>query len=350
MALLPSEIIDFIATARGEHPKLRARDLAALIGLTEAHLLAADIGPSVVRIDAHPDRLMPMVCQLGEVMALTRNESCVHERRGAYANWHSGPHASMVTGPDIDLRIFAQAWVHGFAVTGQNANGPTRSLQVFDAAGDAVHKAFLEGRSDVAAYDRMIAALRLPDQDQPFGLTARLPAEAAIVDASKADRLRTDWAALTDTHQFLALTRRLKINRLGAYHIAGAPFAQALQPGAVTAMLQAAAARAIKLMAFVGNPGCIQIHSGLVETIKAVGPWQNVLDPRFNLHLREDHIAEVWLVNKPTARGPAISVEAFDAKGSLIVQFFGKRAEAATDTGDWDALTRSLPLAEQVSA
>lgn len=350
MALLPSDIIELVATARGDHPKLRARDLAALIGLSEAHLLAADAGPTVVRIDAHPDRLMPWVCQLGDVMALTRNESCVHERRGTYANWHSGPHASMVTGPDIDLRIFANHWVHGFAVSGQNDQGPTRSLQVFDAAGDAVHKVFLEGQSDIAVYDQMVAALRLPDQDQPFAITTRQPVEAAIVDASKADRLRSDWAGLTDTHQFLALTRRLKINRLGAYHIAGTPFAQALQAGAVTTVLQAAAARAIKLMAFVGNPGCIQIHSGVVETIKPMGPWQNVLDKRFNLHLREDHIAEVWLVSKPTQRGPAISVEAFDAKGGLIVQFFGKRAEAATDTGDWDALTRTLLLAETVSA
>jgi putative hemin transport protein len=30
--------------------------------------------------------------------------------------------------------------------------------------------------------------------------------------------------------------------------------------------------------------------------LKAVGPWYNILDPSFNLHLREDAIDQVWVV------------------------------------------------------
>jgi putative hemin transport protein len=73
-----------------------------------------------------------------------------------------------------------------------------------------------------------------------------------------------------------------------------------------------------------------------------MGPWFNVLDPYFNLHLRADKVAQVWLVRKPTKRGDAISVEAFDRDGHLILQIFGKRAEAATDTGAWDAIATGL--------
>ena len=69
------------------------------------------------------------------------------------------------------------------------------------------------------------------------------------------------------------------------------------------------------------------IHSGLIPTLKAMGPWQNVRDPRFNLHLRLDHVAEVWLVEKPTRRGPALSIEAFSADGALTLQMFGYRKE-----------------------
>jgi putative hemin transport protein len=96
-------------------------------------------------------------------------------------------------------------------------------------------------------------------------------------------------------------------------------------------------------MIFVGNPGCIQIHSGPVARIGPMGPWLNVMDPRFNLHLRTDHVAEVWRVEKPTRHGPALSVEAFDAEGQLICQIFGQRSEAA---GAWARLARALaPLA-----
>lgn len=56
-------------------------------------------------------------------------------------------------------------------------------------------------------------------------------------------------------------------------------------------------------MIFVGNPGCIQIHTGPVHNIKAMGPWLNVLDLDFNLHLREDEVTQVWKVGKPTRDG-----------------------------------------------
>lgn len=74
-----------------------------------------------------------------------------------------------------------------------------------------------------------------------------------------------------------------------------------------------------------------------------MGPWINVMDPRFNLHLRTDHVAEVWLVSKPTRHGMAHSVEAFDADGALITQIFGKRDP---DTAAFRTLLDKLPLAQ----
>ena len=115
-----------------------------------------------------------------------------------------------------------------------------------------------------------------------------------------------------------------------------------LPADAIVEALRRAAAAGLRLMIFVGNRGCIQIHSGPVERIEPMGPWFNVLDPRFNLHLRADKVAEVWLVRKPTRRGDAVSVEGFDAEGRLILQIFGKRAENATDTAAWDSLAEDL--------
>lgn len=151
---------------------------------------------------------------------------------------------------------------------------------------------------------------------------------------------------MTDTHQFLRLVSKFKMNRLGAYRLAGPPFARPLAPAAVDAALHALTASGTPLMIFVGNRGCIQIHSGPIETLKAMGPWQNVLDPKFNLHLRLDHIAEVWLVEKPTRRGPALSVEAFDADGELILQFFGIRKEDADHTEAFAEIAEGLPALE----
>lgn len=339
--LLSPDVIDQITHARAEHPKLRERDLAAAIGLSEAHLVAAEAGAAVTPIIADPARLMPHICQLGEVMALTRNESAVHERRGVYTNFHSGAHASMVLGQEIDLRIFPRHWVHAFAIQRETEQGIKRSIQVFDAAGDAVHKVHLGAESDVAAFDAAVADLAL-ETDAPFEMAPRVAPEPARIAEDRIDALRGEWAQMTDTHQFLALVRRLKMNRLGANRAIGPEFARQLPVDAVSQALERSAAEALKIMIFVGNEGCIQIHSGPVQRIAPMGPWQNVLDPRFNLHLRADHIAEVWRVIKPTKRGPAVSVEAFDAEGRLILQMFGKRAEADTDTSGWDLMTEGL--------
>ncbi|MGD9864186.1 MAG: hemin-degrading factor [Pseudodonghicola sp.] len=339
---------DEILQARAARPELRARDLAASLNVSEAALVAANVGTTVTRIAADPDRLIPAVATLGEVMALTRNESAVHERVGTYENYTPGPHAAMVLGAEIDLRIFPKHWVNAFAVVEESDKGTKRSLQVFDAHGEAVHKVHLKPASDIAAFDALVKALATGDTDRSYATTPRPAPEGARIRADNLDILRKEWDRMTDTHQFLRLVSKLKMNRLGAYRAAGAPYAERLDTASVSDMLERAAADQVEIMLFVGNAGCIQIHGGTVSTIKPMGPWQNVLDPRFNLHLRADHLAEVWRVWKPTQRGPAISVEAFDAEGQLILQCFGRRADKEAEPLAWNALAAGLSGAESV--
>ena len=91
-------------------------------------------------------------------------------------------------------------------------------------------------------------------------------------------------------------------------------------------------------MIFVGSPGVIQIHTGPVTTVKRLGPWQNVLDDGFNLHLREDGIESCWLVRKPTKDGIVTSLEIFDPAGQQIAWMFGKRKPGQVEDSAWPAL------------
>lgn len=331
------------------NPRKRARDLADQLGVGEAALVAAQGAP---RILASPDAIMPGLKQVGEVMALTRNISAVHEKTGVYDNYHSGDHASMVLTHAIDLRIFSRHWVHGFAVTTDTDNGPRHSLQVFDAAGDAVHKIYAREGTDMDAWRHLVSELSIGDTTDHVALEPRVPAETAKADPDKVDVLRKEWAAMTDTHQFMRLTAKLRMNRLGAYRIAGAPFAKPLAPQALNDALVALAAEETQIMLFVGNKGCIQIHSGPVNSLRPMGPWQNIMDPDFNLHLRNDHVAEVWAVKKPTKRGPALSIEAFDKDGGLILQMFGRRKESdkVDYTAAYKAIIDGLPARETEEA
>ena len=345
-AVTPADIRAFQA----DNPKLRARDAADALGISEAQFVAASVGHGATRIDAHPDRIIPAAETLGEVMALTRVEACVHEKVGEYGDYHPGEHAAMTLAENVDLRIFPAHWVTAFAVESPSEQGPRRSVQVFDAAGDAVHKIHLRERSNHDAWPTLLAQLALDDQPDSQQVELRKAPEPPKSRPDKVEELRAEWARLTDTHQFLRLCSKLKMNRLGAYRIAGAPFVRALEPEATDTMLQAIREAGGEVMIFVGNRGCIQIHTGPIHELRPMGPWQNVMDPGFNLHLRRDKVAELWAVEKPTRRGPALSVEAFDAEGGLIFQVFGVVKEDRDSRPAWQAIVEILPTREEVPA
>src|SRR5690606_40487341 len=101
-----------------------------------------------------------------EVMALTRNESAVHEKVGRYdAISFTGPFG-LVLNHDIDLRLFMGQWAHGVAVEEPATKGDARlaSLHFFDGSGTAIHKVYLREASDRAAYDALVARFRSDDQ------------------------------------------------------------------------------------------------------------------------------------------------------------------------------------------
>jgi len=128
-----------IRRARSENPKMRERDLAAQLGVSEAEFLAAHCGEGVVRVEALANDLLTGLEAVGEVMALTRNDSAVHEKIGVYDKVVTGEHSALALGENIDLRIFPKVWAHGFAVEKRDGDDIRRSLQFFDAAGEAVH-------------------------------------------------------------------------------------------------------------------------------------------------------------------------------------------------------------------
>jgi putative hemin transport protein len=341
----PAEIRAF----RAENPKMRERDIANQLGISEAALVAAEVGLTAIRIDGSANRFLERAEALGEVMALSRNESAVHEKIGLFEKINTGKHASIVLGENIDLRIFPGVWAHGFAVTKTDGDQQRHSLQFFDKAGNAVHKVHLRPASNLEAYQSIVADFRLEDQSQEF---VEVASEAKVAETGPVDvdALRDNWSKMTDTHQFFGMLKKLKIGRQDAVRSVGDDFAWQVRADAVGTMMHASAEREADIMCFVGNNGTIQIHSGPVKNIQPMGPWLNVMDPTFHLHLRMDHIVECWVVRKPTVDGHVTSLEAYDAAGEMIIQFFGKRKEGNAERADWREILETLPRPDSVAA
>ena len=326
-------------------PSIRTRDAAAELGVSEAELVASDAGWSTVRLAGDFGTLLERLPEVGEIMALTRNPHVVHEKVGAFGNVRIGPGHGLVLNHDIDLRLFMGQWRHGFEVTDVMKDGKQRrSLQFFDAAGEAIHKIYERPGTDTDAWTRIVRDFLAQDQtaaldvhDLP-GLPADLPDDQIDVDG-----LRAHWSDLKDVHDFFGMLKDFKTGRLQAMRLVGAPFVEEVEPTSARSMLEAAASHETPIMCFVGNRGCIQIHSGPVKEIKVMGPWLNVLDPGFNLHLREDHIARAFVVQKPTRDGHVTSLELFAPDGRNFAMFFGVRKEGQPELEAWREILAKLP-------
>jgi putative hemin transport protein len=275
-------------------------------------------------------------------MCLTRNEHCVHERHGRFEDVQvTGPHG-LVLGPDIDLRLFLGSWKHGFAVREPMKQGERLSLQFFDGSGEAVHKIYATDETDRAAFDTLIARHR-----------AAAPAEVAVKPRASdtVDRpdseidvegLRQAWRSMKDTHEFFGMLARFKVGRVQALRLAGEEFSRELPARSLRAALEAASAGAVPIMIFVGNHGCIQIHSGPIKRLLDVPGWFNVVDPTFNLHLRDAGVARVFTVRKPTDDGVVTSIEAFDSRDRNILLMFGERKPGKPELEQWRTLVAGI--------
>jgi putative hemin transport protein len=331
--------------------KLRHRDAAHELGVTECEAIAAAVGArgvlSAVRLAGPWPELFEQVPFLGPVMALTRNDTTVHEKTGVFEKMSHEGAMGLALGADIDLRIFYFRWAHAFAVSEETAHGVQRSLQIFDAHGSAIHKVFLREASDLVAWMGFVERNAHPDQSSGQAVTPVPAREAPPPDEAIDIRaFHEAWAGMQDTHEFFPLLRRFKLARTQALRLAPTDYAYRIEPVSIRLLLQDVSRIGLPIMCFVGNPGMIQIHTGPVRRVEVMGDWLNVLDPGFNLHLLEDRIAAAWVVRKPTSDGPVTSVELFDADGDTMAMFFGERKPGKRELPGWRAMVDALPRFE----
>jgi len=364
-------LFDAYGDFRSRNPDVRIRDAAVRLGTTEAQLVAcacsageagaaagasttstadsagrADSSAGTTRLRPEFPALLGALPALGPIMALTRNEHCVIEKHGSFGQVSIRGHMGLVLAGAIDLRLFMNRWHHAFAVSEPGHGGLRRSLQCFDADGTAVHKVYAVAGTNMPAFDALVARFRSDDQGPDLAVTPAKAAPAEKPDASiDVARFRAAWAAMTDTHDFHMLVAQSGLTRTQALRLAAPDMAWRVAPDSHRAVLTSAAQSGLPIMVFVGSPGCIEIHTGPVHKVVGAHGWFNVLDPHFNLHLRESGVADAWVVRKPTADGVVTALELYDTAGTAIAQFFGQRKPGSPELPAWTALAESLKRA-----
>ena len=339
--MINTELARAWETLKADNPKLRIRNAADQLGVSELDLLLTRLGSGVTWLSVAGRDLAARLPGLGTVMALVRNNHAVHETTGAFGELKGGEKVGLFLG-DQDQRLFFSQWTFVLAVE----EAERHSLQVFDASGTAVIKIYRKENSDIDAWNALVAEFSADLSEAPSLTPTAVLERQPVKDV---DQFRSDWQAITDVHQFHNLLKRFETDRLSALEAAGTELAERIDRTACETVITACRDRGIPLMTFVSNAGAVQIHTEVPAKLMRTGPWFNILDPNFNLHLSTEAIDSAWIIRRPTSDGQVTSLEAFDAGGRSIVQFFGQRIEGEAERADWRALMDELS-AEEVPA
>lgn len=323
------------------HPGKYARDIAGLMNISEAELAFARVGHDAWRLRGEIREILAALEAVGETKCICRNDYAVHEQVGTFTNQHLSGHAGLVLNPRaLDLRLFLHQWASVFHISEMTPRGERQSIQFFDHQGDALLKVYTTDKSDICAWKELLSRFIVAD-NPPL----ELKADEAVLSVEEADAtaLEKEWRAMTDVHQFFSLLKRHNLRRQQAFRLVGDDLACRVENGALAQLLETARQDGNEIMVFVGNRGCVQIFTGVVEKLVPMKGWLNIFNPTFTLHLLEESIAESWVTRKPTAEGHVTSLELFAADGTQIAQLYGQRTEGEPEQSQWrsqiDALT-----------
>lgn len=309
---------------RADHPHMRIRDAAATLGVSEAELLITDCGDRVTRLREHWPALLSAIGTLGPVMALTRNAFAVHEKTGIYEDLRPCGDAILIAGHNIQLCLSTGVWHSGFAVMEETHIGPRHSLQFFDMAGEAVHKIYLTELSDAGRYRRLIDIFRAYDQSPHLELPT--------------DGTKPALGALASSQDLPAHWRRLLLADTTEAALIGRIAASALRElmGQLSGLL-------LPIQILVSNGGAMQLHDGPIEKLKITGPWFNVLDQGFNLHLNEMAMAGADIVRLTYQQRDLTCLLVRDQNQQTILTIAGQFDEADGESALWRDLLLALP-------
>jgi len=341
-----------------ERPSLRQRDAAEVLGVSEGALVASRCGDNVTQLRPEWPALLEALSVLGRVKTITRNAYAVHETVGVYENVSFVGSIALVQSKGLDLRLMLDHWATGFLVGDRVKTGLRHSLQFYDAAGESVHKIYPEDEVAMPTFASLLSrfscndyesvpagALRAsrnakpPGRDEaaagPDRAAGALIKRAEDLPAGAREAMVDEWSRLEDTHDFGAMLARHRVDRALAMSLAEGTHTVALGRERLGDVLSRLAETGMSVMTFVGNPGAVQIHSGPIGTVKRIGTWMNILDPEFNLHVREEQLGALWAVTKPTRDGIVTSIEAYAKDGTEVAIFYGYRKPGIVEDPVW---------------
>ena len=269
------------------NPKIRIRDAAKSLGVSEADLLCTEIGNDVnyLKID-DTSKFIAEILKLDQIMMLTRNESVVHELTvspleinfvgNCITDRHQLP--LLEFNHTILKHVFYQKKIH--------ASKELRSFQIFSKNGKSCIKFFLKGPNE----NKFDELGNLYKANYNYTLLNEM-------SHSRPDSLISKNGLANDFNN-------------------SSTNGSILKQKALSIILKKCAKHQCPIEIEVFGIGVRQYYRGQIKKVVNFGPWENILDKEFNLHVLSNEI------DKVLSKEIKIS-----AKLHYIFDFFDNRAD-----------------------
>ncbi len=275
--------------------KIRIRDAAKKIGVSESELLVTKINDEVeyLLIDNFNNFFISLFENVNSLMFLIRNDFSVHEKTVNSDDLkifkHGFTNSSENNFPliNIDFSDFA----HCFYESKIHAGRKLCSLQIFDCFGDSVIK----------IYNR-------DDEDMNF--------EKSCKNYITLYKNQVENISKSKIHQNLDY-----INSVNRYFMDSklSLKEQKISNDFLRKVFDLVSKNNFPIQIHVIGNNCIQYHRDIIKNIKIFGPWFNVMDKKFNLHLMDENIETTKLIEFSKDDKKYYSLEFFDDKGNHLL-------------------------------
>ena len=312
--------------------KLRHKEIARFLGITEAELIDAHVGVSkldviksspqlarAVRLKKHWIKLMPMVQRLGYVISLARNTSAVHEVIGSYQHTYLENAVHKIVSDHLQLQLKSQSWEFVYLFEESKSNTVERSIQFFDELGRPVYKIFLLSDSHHWYFDEI--AKRCGDTSQEPGIMIHDREDEVIEELVQGSRLN-ELKELEEVRTKMLDAKSLRF------------------------VLGSAARNHLPLMIMVTNSAVHQTYQGPVHEMSEMQSWLHLIGPNFNLHLDLSNIAHIYLVHQANRENIKSSIELLNDEGCAVAVISSSDHAEIEEIDMWQTLTHQSQFGE----
>ena len=284
-----------------DNKKIRIRDAASKLNVSEAELLSLESnkGVSFLSIDNLDVFFKKVLNNIEKIMVLIRSDFVVHEKivltdgliykEGSIID-NIDPNCPLVSfNPNLISYVFYEKKL-------LNKKRELRSFQFFDQCGNAILKIYLKSNED-STFDG-IADLYEIDYDY------ELQKHIIRRDSAQFDKKTILHIDLLNNKELVDNPKHIHNDKLRFF-------------------LNAFSDKEIPIQIHAFGIDSIQYHRGIVKNIVDFGPWLNVIDKKFNIHVLENKILKTSILEYKNRSDSIYLINIIDENNNLVLGIGG---------------------------